>query len=107
MPGSRQPAAVQSSAVAAGQQHGDIQSILQLDEVAGAHAIQEGTVLVVAAQEHVLACVSDESAVVQAAGLAAESRTAFQQPDSTPALGQPDGGRDAGEAAANHDNVGH
>ena len=89
----------------AGSQHGDLQALLQADQTRAADALEQRSVGLAAAQEHVLAVVHLETAALHRVGGAAEPAPHLHERDLRARLRAVERGGDAGEAPADHEHA--
>ena len=95
-PGAGEPA----EAAGGGVHHRYVQPVLKGHQVAGGDPVEEPLVAGAAAQEHMLPVVHRQVAALEGEGEPAEPGAGLGEGDGQAGVGQPEGGGDAGEAAA-------
>ena len=98
---------VEAGARAAGGKHLDFEVLMEHELVASTDPIEEAQRFTVASHQDVLAVVDQVAGlrILERVGASAERGLAFEQGDAESALGQRDARAQAGESAADYDDV--
>ena len=91
----------------AGAEHGDIETLLDVDEVRAAEPLEQRPVGLAAAQEHVLAVVHPQAVALEGVGRAAEPAPDLDERHARARRGAVERRRDARQPAADHGDPSH